>query len=116
MQRNPPGTLPRHDPVNGYYQGAGREGLEQRTGVHGLGLAGVGDVVDVEELLGAEVEGADQLAGDEAPVTGGYRHWDNASTGHDVSLPGQCGRCAGDCPLFGCKSTSVIIAMNRFAQ
>ena len=34
----------------------------------------------------------------------GYRHGDNASTGHDVSLPGQCGRCAGDCPLFGCKS------------
>ena len=29
---------------------------------------------------------------------------DNASTGRDVSLPGQCGRCAGDCPLFRCKS------------
>ena len=33
----------------------------------------------------------------------------NASTGHDVSLPGQCGRCAGDYPLLGCKSTSTSV-------
>ncbi|NBT27512.1 MAG: hypothetical protein EBT09_13415 [Actinobacteria bacterium] len=34
----------------------------------------------------------------------GYRHGDNASTRHGVSLPGHCGRCAGDCPLLGCES------------
>ena len=38
----------------------------------------------------------------------GYRHGNNASTGHDVSFPGQCGRCAGDYPLFGCKSTGAV--------
>ena len=65
-------------------QGAGREGLEEGTGVHGLALAGVGEVVDVEELLGAEVEGAGQLAGEEAPVTGGEGTQGGEATGDAI--------------------------------
>ena len=30
-------------------------------------------------------------------------------------MPGQCGRCAGDCPLFGCKSNHGVVTSDRYA-
>ena len=39
--------------------------------MHGLTLTGVGEVVDLQELLGAQVEGAGELAREEASVASG---------------------------------------------
>jgi hypothetical protein len=43
--------------------GAGRQRREERTRMHRLALTGVGEVVDMGELLGAHVEGAGEIPG-----------------------------------------------------
>ena len=57
------------------------------------------------QIDGAGISGSWQVAGSHSTPRCGCRNGNNASTGHGVSLPGQCGRCSGDCPLFGCTST-----------
>ena len=86
------------------HDGIGDQRLTARdAGVHGLALAGVGEVVDVEELLGAEVEGAGQLAGEEAPVTGGEATGDAIEGGlvqgddEEAGPQGEGGKDAGCC-------------------
>jgi len=64
------------------------------------------------QISEAGIRGSWQVGGGRSRSLCGYRHGDNASTGHEVSLPGQCGRCAGDCPLFGCKSRLLMASID----